>query len=79
VLKIIQKIVYEVTGKKNVSYDTDFVKDLELNSFDIMNLVCAFEEYFGVSIPNRDVWHLHKVRDVIAYAEKKGIKAPVKK
>jgi acyl carrier protein len=79
VLKIVQKIIFEVTGKKNVSYDTDFVKDLELNSFDIMNLVCAFEEFFNVSIPNRDVWNLHKVRDVIAYADKKGIKVPVGK
>ena len=45
-LEIIQKIIFEVTGKSEVTIDTDFVRDLELNSFDVMNIVCAFEDYF---------------------------------
>ena len=72
-LELIQKIVYEVTGRKNLTYDTDFVQDLGLSSFDIMNLVCAFEEEFDTEIPTRDVWQLHQVQDVITYMEKKGI------
>ena len=32
-LELIQRIIYDVTGKKNVTYDTDFVKDLELYLF----------------------------------------------
>ena len=43
-LDIIKEIVYSVTGKKDLTLDTDFVKDLELNSFDIMNIICAFED-----------------------------------
>ena len=46
-LKLIQEIIYNVTGKSNITDDTDFVKDLELNSFDVMNIVCAFEEYYS--------------------------------
>ncbi len=69
----IQKKVAELTGKKGLVYDTDFVKDLGLTSFDIMNLVCAFEEHFDVEIPNRDVWHLRQVKDVIKYMIDKGI------
>ena len=34
-LKLIQEIIYNVTGKSNITDDTDFVKDLELNSFDV--------------------------------------------
>lgn len=71
--KFIQDTVGEVTGKRNLVYDTDFVKDLGLNSFDIMNVVCAFEEHFDMEIPNRDVWQLHQVKDVIGYMIKKGI------
>lgn len=73
-LSEIQKIVYKVTGKKNLTSDTDFIKDLKLNSFDIMNIVCAFEEKYGISIPSRDVWKLHKVKDVENYLRKKGVK-----
>lgn len=71
--KFIQNTVGTITGKKGLVYDTDFVKDLGLNSFDIMNVVCAFEEYFDVEIPNRDVWQLRQVKDVIDYMINKGI------
>ena len=71
-LKLIQEMIYNVTGKSNITDDTDFVKDLELNSFDVMNIVCAFEEYFDVTIPTRDVWKMQQVKDVIKYMEDKG-------
>ena len=72
-LELIQKIVYEVTGKDGLTYDTDFVQDLGLNSFDLMNIVCAFEDYYDTTIPTRDVWNLRQVKDVIAYMEAHGV------
>ena len=65
--QFIQDTVASVTGKRDMVYETDFVKDLGLNSFDIMNVVCAFEEHFDVDIPNRDVWQMHQVIDVVRY------------
>ena len=70
-LKLIQKIVYEVTGRGAITYDTDFVKDLGLSSLDVINMVCAFEEYYDTQIPSRDIWQLHKVQDVIDYMKKR--------
>lgn len=70
--KFVEKAVYKVTGKKGIVYDTDFVKDLELSSFDVMNIVAIFEDHFDVEIPNRDVWKMRKVKDVIDYMIKKG-------
>lgn len=72
-LELIQEIIYNVTGKTNVNCDTDFMKDLELSSFDIMNIICAFEDRLGVSVPTRDVWQLHQVKDAISYMEQRGI------
>ena len=71
--QFIQDTVASVTGKRDMVYETDFVKDLGLNSFDIMNIVCAFEDHFDIDIPTRDVWSLHHVEDVIAYMIKNGI------
>jgi acyl carrier protein len=71
--EFIKDTVYRVTDKRGLTYDTDFVKDLGLNSFDIMNIVCAFEDHFDIDIPTRDVWSLHHVEDVIAYMIKNGI------
>ena len=72
-LNLIRTIIFQVTGKEGLTYDTDFVQDLGLNSVDIMNVVCAFEEHFDMEIPTRDVWQMRQVKDVIDYMKKKGI------
>ncbi len=72
-LELMQEIIYQVTGKQNITFDTDFIQDLELNSFDIMNIISCFEDRFDISIPTRDVWQLHQVKDAIAYLHKRGI------
>lgn len=73
-LAIIQDIVYTIVGTRNLTLDTDFVRDLSLNSFDIVNLVCAFEKRFNIEIPIRDIWNLSQVKDVIEYLEAHGVK-----
>lgn len=75
-LELIQKIIFEVTGKKGLTMDTDFVQDLGLNSFDIINVVTAFEEHFKTTIPTRDVWQLRKVYNVVDYLKEKGFTKP---
>ena len=71
--EFIKHTVKEVTGKGNIVYDTDFVKDLRLNSFDIMNIICILEDHFDIEIPIRDVWQLRQVKDVITYMIEKEI------
>ena len=71
--KYIQDTVNQVTGKKDMVMETDFVKDLRLNSYDIMNIVCEFEEHFDVEIPNREVWQMRQVKDVVAYVIRMGM------
>ena len=75
-LQLIQDIVYNVTGKQGITYETDFVQDLALNSFDVMNIISAFEYHFDTTIPTREVWHLHQVKDVIDYLAQKGFTQP---
>ncbi|WP_243099235.1 MULTISPECIES: phosphopantetheine-binding protein [Clostridia] len=69
-LHIVEEIVDEVTGVQHLTMDTEFVKDLALNSMDVANLVCAFEEKFQAEIPMKDVRNLMVVRDVIQYMKK---------
>ncbi len=74
--ELVQEIVDQVTGKTGLTMDTDFLTDLELNSFDVMNIVCAFEDRFDTTIPTRDVWKLRSVCDVLDYMEEHGITEP---
>ena len=75
-LQLIQDIIYNVTGKRGITYETDFVQDLALNSFDVMNIISAFEDHFDTTIPTREVGGLHQVKDVIEYLAQKGFTHP---
>ena len=75
-LEFFQKVIFQITGKQGITYDTDFVQDLELNSFDIMNIIAAFEDEFDITIPTRDVWQLQQVKDAIEYLRRRGVHDP---
>lgn len=76
--ELIKEIIYKTTGITGVTQDTDFIKDLALSSFDIMNIICEFEEILDMTIETREVWHMHQVKDVLAYMEKHNIHLPAK-
>jgi len=53
----------EVTGSAS------FIDDLGADSLDIIELVMAFEEAFGVEIPDEDAEKIKTVADAIQYVE----------
>jgi acyl carrier protein len=56
-----------------VTDEASFVDDLGADSLDTVELVMAFEEEFGVQIPDEDAEKITKVKDAIAYIKtKKG-------
>ncbi|MCS7258194.1 MAG: acyl carrier protein [candidate division WOR-3 bacterium] len=56
---------------EKVTEDASFVEDLGADSLDIVELVMAFEEKFGVQIPDEDSAKIVKVGDAIKYLEEK--------
>ena len=50
------------------------IEDLGADSLDIVELVMAFEEEFGVAVPDEDAEKLQTVGDVIKYIEEKSSK-----
>jgi acyl carrier protein len=51
--------------------DASFVEDLGADSLDTVELVMAFEEAFGIEIPDEDAEKIAKVKDAIEYITKK--------
>ena len=49
--------------------ETDLVKDLDLNSLDVVNIVVTFEDEFDIEIPDRVIGSLTKVADIVKYLE----------
>jgi acyl carrier protein len=55
-----------------VTPDASFVDDLGADSLDTVELVMAFEEEFGIEIPDEDAEKIKTVQDAIDYIQKKA-------
>ncbi|WP_375397291.1 acyl carrier protein [uncultured Sphingomonas sp.] len=64
-------IVVEHLGaeRENVTKESSFIEDLDADSLDIVELVMAFEEEFGVEIPDDAAEKITTVQDAITYID----------
>ncbi|HSJ13535.1 MAG TPA: acyl carrier protein [Longimicrobiales bacterium] len=58
---------------EKVTLEASFVEDLGADSLDTVELVMAFEEEFGIEIPDEDAEGLQKVGDAVRYLKEKGV------
>ncbi len=54
-----------------VAAEASFVEDLGADSLDTVELVMAFEEEFGIEIPDEDAEKMERVGDVVTYLQEK--------
>ena len=68
----VKEIIVEELGveAEKVSPNASFVDDLGADSLDTVELVMAFEEEFGIDIPDEDAEQMRTVGDAISYIEK---------
>ncbi|MEJ5229990.1 MAG: acyl carrier protein [Pseudothermotoga sp.] len=62
----IKELVAEKLGVDidEVTPDADLIEDLDADSLDLVDLVMAFEDEFGVSIPDEQLEKIRTVRDI---------------
>jgi len=66
--KVREIIVNELgVESEKVTNDASFVEDLGADSLDTVELVMAFEEEFGIDIPDEDAEQLRTVGDAVRY------------
>jgi acyl carrier protein len=74
---MVEEKVKEIISKQlgvspgEIQAETSFVEDLGADSLDTVELVMAFEETFGIEIPDEDAEKIVKVKDAIEYINKK--------
>ena len=52
-----------------VTMDTDFMKDLEADSLDAVEIILGVEEEYGIEIPDEIAENFTKVGDIVKYIE----------
>ncbi len=71
----VKSIIVEQLGvdEEEVTPDASFVDDLGADSLDTVELVMAFEEEFGIEIPDDAAEHIQTVGDAVKFiSEKQG-------
>ena len=67
----VKSIIVEQLGvdAEEVTPTASFTDDLGADSLDIVELVMAFEEEFGIEIPDEDAEKITRVKEAIDYIE----------
>lgn len=74
-LERIREIIIEQLNLSDVEIteDTSFKDDLGADSLDLFELVMAFEEEYGIEMPQEDLEDIDTVGDVIKLLKESGI------
>ncbi len=72
VLEKIKDILENELGKdrNEITLDSDIIKDLGLDSLDIVTLIMAVEDEYGFTADDDEIVSLKTVGDVVSYIEK---------
>jgi acyl carrier protein len=74
--KVIEIVCEQLDAKSDdVSREKSFTEDLGADSLAIVELVLAFEEAFGLKIPDAEVDSIKSVGDAIDYIKKHATRA----
>jgi acyl carrier protein len=67
----VKKIIVEQLGvnESEVTPEAKFIDDLGADSLDIVELIMAFEDEYGIEIPDEDAEKIETVGDAIRYIE----------
>lgn len=67
----VKSIIVEQLGvdEEEVTLEASFTDDLGADSLDIVELVMAFEEEFGIEIPDEEAEKISNVREAIDYIQ----------
>jgi acyl carrier protein len=67
----VKKIIVDQLGveEDEVTPEASFIEDLGADSLDIVELIMALEEEFGIEIPDEDAEKIATVKDAVAYIQ----------
>lgn len=68
----IKKIILSVKNvdENKITEESDFIKDLLLDSIEVFQIIMGIEEEYGITIDNTDLTNIHTIKDAIIAIEK---------
>ena len=77
----VRQLICEQLGKSpdKVNMDTKIVEDLGADSLDVVEMLMALEDEYGISLPDEGAMKLHTVGDIVKYIDENSPKKTEKK
>ncbi|MDK2951516.1 MAG: acyl carrier protein [Kosmotogales bacterium] len=74
--EIFEKVREVVNEKLNIEleeieFTSDLIDDLGADSLDLVDLVMAFEDEFGIKVEDEDIENIRTIGDIVNYISKK--------
>ena len=68
--KLVEIIVEQLgCDASEITQDTSIIEDLGADSLDVVEMLMAVEDSFGITVPDEEIPNLRTIRDFIAYVE----------
>ncbi|MBR4225024.1 MAG: acyl carrier protein [Oscillospiraceae bacterium] len=69
----VKELVVDVLSadEDSLKLDTDISADLGADSLDVVDLIQAIEDEFGIDIPDEDAQGIKTIGDIVSYIEEK--------
>ena len=77
-LEKIKDIIADYTGisKEDITPDTLFFADLNMDSMEILGMICKIEEAFGIELPTDEIKNIYSVGDLQTFIEERKLQIP---
>jgi acyl carrier protein len=62
-------VEYVDVPREQITMETNLLTDLGLSSLDVVNIVVAFEDEFGIEIPDRKLTEIVTVEDIVRFLQ----------
>ncbi len=68
---IIEPYIQDEAAFKNLTEDTDFVKDLKINSANLVDIILDIEDAFDIRLENEDMEQMLDVKSAMSIVKSK--------
>lgn len=68
---IVKPYIHNEEGFKNMNEDTDFIKDLDINSANLVDIILDVEDEFDIHIDNDSMEKMLSVKETVLIIQEK--------
>lgn len=61
---------YVDVDESEITPETEFLKDLKMNSYDIVSMIGELEDEFGIEIDTENLVNIRTIDDLVKYIKK---------